>query len=143
MNRFSFRVSAALVALMVFGLTTLVAAQTKTPSIRKVPAVQTNPTLGSEMYSTYCGACHGRAGKGDGPAAVAMNPKPTDLTLLAKHYGGSVPIKEFTDKISSEHMTPAHGNSEMPVWGPIFRRLGNDDLRLYNLKKYIDSLQVQ
>lgn len=27
-----------------------------------------------------CGACHGPAGKGDGPAAAAMNPKPRSFS---------------------------------------------------------------
>jgi hypothetical protein len=31
----------------------------------------------------------------------------------------------------------------MPIWGPVFRTIGNDQLRLYNLKKYVDSIQVQ
>ena len=143
MTRSSFRCLAPAVALVVFGSVSLANAQTKQPTIKKVPAVQTNPTGGAEMYNSYCAACHGRQGKGDGPAAVALTKKPTDLTLLAKNLGGPVPMKYFQDKISGEPMTPAHGSADMPVWGPIFRHLGNDELRMYNLKKYVDSLQVQ
>jgi mono/diheme cytochrome c family protein len=32
-----------------------------------------------EIYKTRCTTCHGPAGKGDGPAAAALNPKPRDL----------------------------------------------------------------
>ncbi len=34
---------------------------------------------GKEIYTKSCGGCHGPEGKGDGAAAKAMNPKPTNL----------------------------------------------------------------
>jgi mono/diheme cytochrome c family protein len=35
---------------------------------------------GDAIYKKQCAACHGDSGEGDGPAAGAFNPKPTDLT---------------------------------------------------------------
>ena len=36
---------------------------------------------GKALYnSNGCGTCHGPAGKGDGPAAAAMNPKPRSFS---------------------------------------------------------------
>ena len=35
------------------------------------------------MYITNCGPCHGDKGKGDGPAAPGLNPKPADHTSAA------------------------------------------------------------
>jgi len=35
---------------------------------------------GKTKYDTNCGGCHGATGKGDGPAAAALNPKPQDHT---------------------------------------------------------------
>jgi mono/diheme cytochrome c family protein len=35
---------------------------------------------GKEIYAKSCATCHGATGKGDGAAAAALNPKPTDLT---------------------------------------------------------------
>jgi mono/diheme cytochrome c family protein len=35
---------------------------------------------GHELFKQNCVACHGEGGKGDGPAAAALNPKPRDLT---------------------------------------------------------------
>ena len=32
------------------------------------------------VYKTTCAPCHGEKGRGDGPAAVALNPKPADHT---------------------------------------------------------------
>lgn len=35
---------------------------------------------GKTIYTNLCASCHGNGGKGDGPAAAALNPKPKDLT---------------------------------------------------------------
>lgn len=44
-------------------------------------AEATDPVAkGKAAYATYCVVCHGEGGKGDGPAAAALNPKPRDLT---------------------------------------------------------------
>ena len=41
--------------------------------------------LGKDKYmeNMRCSACHGESGKGDGPAAVALNPKPRNYTDCA------------------------------------------------------------
>jgi mono/diheme cytochrome c family protein len=35
---------------------------------------------GAAMYGQYCAVCHGVGGKGDGPTAQALDPKPADHT---------------------------------------------------------------
>ena len=35
---------------------------------------------GAELFRSYCVACHGDAGKGDGPAAAGLDPSPADFT---------------------------------------------------------------
>ena len=32
------------------------------------------------LFKTRCAVCHGESGKGDGPGAAALNPKPRDYT---------------------------------------------------------------
>lgn len=44
-----------------------------------IPAVATAQP-GAKLFSANCAGCHGRAGKGDGPGARSMKPKPKDLT---------------------------------------------------------------
>lgn len=44
---------------------------------------------GKQLFAQNCASCHGERGKGDGPAAVALNPKPQDLTDDQWKYGGS------------------------------------------------------
>jgi high-affinity iron transporter len=34
---------------------------------------------GSQIYNHRCAGCHGQDGEGNGPAAVAFNPKPTSF----------------------------------------------------------------
>ena len=40
------------------------------------------------MFATVCATCHGSEGKGDGPAAVSLNPKPRNYSDPA--WQGSV-----------------------------------------------------
>lgn len=49
------------------------------------PAVQpaiaaAKGTPGEQLFSERCALCHGAGGRGDGPAAAAMNPKPRNFT---------------------------------------------------------------
>ncbi len=37
------------------------------------------------VYATVCTTCHGPAGKGDGPTAMVLNPKPANFTDPAFH----------------------------------------------------------
>ena len=114
------------------------------PTIEKRPAPYTSASDGPQMFTTYCAPCHGKTGKGDGPAAAALTPRPADLTQFAKKHGeADFPIAEFNAKVVGASMSPAHGNTEMPVWGPVLRSLGNDELRLYNLRTYVTALQAR
>ncbi len=53
---------------------------------------------GKNTYKKYCSACHGEEGKGDGPVARSMLPKPRDFTRGAYKFrttpSGSLPTDE-------------------------------------------------
>src|SRR5262245_59283715 len=66
-------------------------------------AEQTHPS--KETYDRLCASCHGTDGKGDGPAAAALDPKPTDLTMLAKNNGGEFPTLKVAESIQGRTMT--------------------------------------
>ncbi len=51
----------------------------------QVPYDAASVSAGAGVYDGNCATCHGRAGHGDGPAGLAMNPRPADLT--APHLG--------------------------------------------------------
>ncbi|MFH2202250.1 MAG: cytochrome c [Elusimicrobiota bacterium] len=44
---------------------------------------------GRDLFARSCAACHGEAGRGDGPAARGMNPPPRDLTRPEGWKNGS------------------------------------------------------
>lgn len=133
----------AVMAAMVFPV--LAMAQTE---VKRVPAKATSTASGKTMYTEYCASCHGLSGRGDGPAAPALNATPANLTTLSARNGGQFPEAKVAQTIKAGPEIPAHGSVEMPVWGPIFlamRNSANDaevQLRAHNLAEYIKTLQT-
>lgn len=79
--------------------------------------------LGKLEYDSSCASCHGASGRGDGPVARYLAKAPTDLTTLARRYGGAFPTQyvwEIIDGRTSSDIGP-HGTREMPVWGTEYR----------------------
>jgi mono/diheme cytochrome c family protein len=58
------------------------------------PIAQTAESLarGEQVYRDHCPMCHGDAGRGDGPAAFGMNPRPADFRvhMAAGHTDGEL-----------------------------------------------------
>jgi mono/diheme cytochrome c family protein len=102
-------------------------------------------TKGPELYQRYCAVCHGKDGKGGGPAAAALKASPADLTQLAKSNGGKFPLGAVRLLLGGGSATPAHGSREMPIWGPVFRAMTPDEsiakLRADNLLRYLETIQ--
>ena len=114
-----------------------------TPTIKREEAKPTNPGSGSEMYASYCAACHGPTAKGNGPAAPALKKQPADLTLLSKKNGGKFPSMQVMNTIKGSDVL-SHGSRDMPIWGKIFSEMDDQpttELRVYNLTQFIESLQ--
>jgi hypothetical protein len=74
---------------------------------------------------------------------------PPDLTRLAHRHGGTFPRQQVEAFVTNDGsiLTPAHGSSDMPVWGPIFHGLDPSDtlvrVRIANLVAHIESMQVR
>jgi high-affinity iron transporter len=43
---------------------------------------------GRALYAQNCSSCHGNAGRGDGPAALTLDPAPADFSAGKFKYGG-------------------------------------------------------
>jgi mono/diheme cytochrome c family protein len=142
-------VNLALMASLSFTASTLGMAQQTAPKIKNVPMRQTSPGSGQQMYVTYCAACHGAGGTGDGPAASALKTHPTDLTTLSQKNGGVFPTDHIASVLRLGVATPAHGTVEMPIWGDLLPSLstGSKDSstevqqRILNLTNYLKKLQ--
>ncbi|MDA0999080.1 MAG: cytochrome c [bacterium] len=100
--------------------------------ISALPADAADAAAGKAKYQQFCAACHGLTGKGDGPAAGSLNPKPRDHT-----------DKAYMKTLSDEQLFkitklggPAVGKAPtMPPWGGALQ-----DADIRNVIAYIRSL---
>ena len=79
---------------------------------------------GRELYRKHCVACHGTEGRGDGPMAERLTPKPTNLVRAAGHHSdGEIAWKTET------------GRGPMPGWKGT---ISGDDI--WHMINFIKSL---
>jgi len=113
------------------------------PQIKKEPIKPVNASDAGAMFQSYCSPCHGKSGRGDGPAAAAMKKTPADLTKISARNGGTFPDVKIKRYIEGLDEVSAHGSRDMPVWGELFRALSRDtaQIRVQALSDYLKSLQ--
>ena len=68
------------------------------------------------VYNTNCASCHGKDGRGDGPAAGPLNPAPRDFTRGIYKFrstaSGSLPSDDDLVRVISEGLP----GTSMPAW---------------------------
>jgi mono/diheme cytochrome c family protein len=97
--------------------------------VAQAPTTKGDPAKGKEKFELICASCHGPGGKGDGPAAAALDPKPRDLSDPA-----------YVSTLTDEHIfkTVKEGGASvgksplMPAWGGT---LTDDDI--WNVMAYV------
>src|SRR5689334_17519262 len=93
---------------------------------------------GKAIFDGKCVECHGAAGKGDGPAAAFLTPRPRDFTTgkykIRTTESGSVP----SDADLVQSVRQGLYGSAMPAWDRI---LSDEDIR--GVVDYIKSLSPQ
>ena len=98
------------------------------PEKSKKSPIPSSPKVvqqGQKVAQVNCVSCHGKSGKGDGAAAVALNPKPADWT--------SKKVQEESDGEIFWKITTGRG--AMPSW----RHLPESDR--WALVQYIRTLK--
>ena len=101
-------------------------------------------------FASYCAACHGAGGRGDGAAGAGLSPKPADLTGLAARTGGVFPTTRVTAYIWRGEGAAAH--RAMPEFaglmeGALVPYDGGDGIetptpeRLVALAEYLKTIQ--
>ena len=89
--------AAVCVALLVGGFAASAGAGQKTGPASPPPVIES--LYGPDLYRHYCATCHGRDGKGDGPAGRALKVPPSDLTVLARREKGVFPASAVETSI--------------------------------------------
>src|SRR5579872_6368483 len=118
-------------------------AQQSPPKSYQAPANPGPRMSGQEIFRWYCSACHGKTGKGNGPAASGLKVPPPDLTTLAKRNKGKFPA-DYVIETLVKGAKSAHGTAEMPVWGPLFSELnakGRVTVEINDVVHYLESIQ--
>lgn len=75
---------------------------------------------GVTLYTENCAICHGPAGRGDGPLAADLRPRPGDLSLLASRAGGVFPRAEVLSAIDG-YAKSDQLDEAMPEFGLLLR----------------------
>jgi mono/diheme cytochrome c family protein len=130
-----------LLVLLLFPVVCLAQSQTVTN-----PSRTRTPLEGSKIFQQHCASCHGTDARGHGPASTALKHSIPDLTLISQRNGGKFPYQRIKDLIEgTQPAPPAHGNREMPTWGPIFHQVESDqdwgEVRLDAITKHVESIQ--
>jgi mono/diheme cytochrome c family protein len=94
-----------------------------------------DPNRGAALYTDYCWTCHGKTGKGDGPIAMAYEPRPRSLTDRAQ-------MSKRTDYDLYNVISqggPAVGHSAtMPAWSSVL-----SPQEMWDLVAYIRQLSKE
>ena len=102
--------------------------QTQTPPAGGATPGAADGDLGSRVYVQRCVLCHGPGGKGDGPAAAGLDPKPRN------HTDGSYMNARTDDELLQ---VIRNGKGAMPAWGSV---LSEEEIQA--ALKHVRSLAV-
>jgi mono/diheme cytochrome c family protein len=113
------------------------------------PAEETRPVAqGSLLFRVHCRNCHGETGRGDGPTAPLLKIAPPDLTRIRERNRGVFPSEAVRETIDGRRTSPAHGESQMPIWGFGLQELDRDadqeaalQQRIQSLIEFLESIQ--
>ena len=102
------------------------------------------------LYRSYCAACHGVTGVGDGALAEILEIKPADLTQFSRRNGGIFPFRSVLRAIDGRATVRGHGGSGMPVWGDVFSPEPGSSMqeqleafgKLFLITFHLETLQV-
>jgi len=133
------------VTMLVLLLVSLVVSTSAQTANQVQPPIR--PVDGASIFRSYCAACHGLDGRGNGPVSKVLKHEVPDLTRLSQRNGGAFPAIHVQTIImfGTDDLLPAHGSKQMPIWGPIFHEIEFDqdlgNVRLENVTRYLESIQ--
>jgi mono/diheme cytochrome c family protein len=109
------------------------------PKLKKVAAPHVSSVDGATLYDAFCVSCHGRTGRGNGPAAALLEVPVPDLTLIVVRDG------KFDERHVMLHFLRNSG--PMPDWHRVLRvnynkSEGHALCAAVNLTRHLKALQV-
>jgi mono/diheme cytochrome c family protein len=104
-------------------------AKAQAEAVAKGDAPASTEVAGQKTFETYCVACHGADGKAEGPAAIAMNPRPRNFT--DKAWQAKVDDAHI-HKVIKEGGASVGLSATMAPWGGAI-----NDAEIDNVVKYV------
>jgi mono/diheme cytochrome c family protein len=147
MDRYGSRLSYAAIAGLIAGV--LLWIQPDKSLAQQTTPQQEVASTGKPLFDQYCATCHGRNGKGDGPASSVLITKPADLTQISKKNNGDYPFWRIYSVIDGRELVKGHGDRDMPIWGQAWTVGGGVTAsadargRILALTYYIESIQAK
>jgi len=107
-------------------------------ALSQLPARVEAQPRGKNVYDAHCVECHGEMGRGDGPSAAYVTPRPRDFTSgkykIRSTESGSVP----TDDDLMQSVRQGLYGTSMPAWARIL-----SDAEIADVVTYIKGLSPQ
>jgi mono/diheme cytochrome c family protein len=107
-------------------------------AVSQLPARVEAQPRGKNVYDAHCVECHGDMGRGDGPSAAYVTPRPRDFTSgkykIRSTESGSVP----TDDDLMQSVRQGLYGTSMPAWARIL-----SDAEIADVVTYIKGLSPQ
>ncbi len=110
------------------------------------PTMAQEKFYGEHEYKTSCAVCHGVDGRGAGPMAKVLTPKPSNLVLLNKNNNGVFPYERVFQMIDGRGALAVHGSGQMPIWGDRYSLEVKQAIvraRILELVYYLRSIQSE
>ena len=107
----------------------LPAAAEERGSATRVESVEAD--RGQSVYRKACASCHGRSGRGDGPAARALDPKPRDFTSGKYKFRSTPSGMPPTDDDLYRVVTSGIPRTYMFGWGELLSERDRRDVVSY------------
>jgi len=121
------------------------------PTVTIVAARATTSVDGATLYQAYCASCHGRDGKGNGPAVHALRTPAPDLTRIGVTHTDTDCVRHVMQEFLAGHRSSSEpkvseNDLDMPNWAPIFYAMwtsssGVATMRMRNVARHVNSIQ--
>ena len=128
----------ALAAVCAAGWAGVALAADQAAAVSAVSQADASADRGRAIYQGKCVECHGASGRGDGPAAVLMTPRPRDFTSgkyeIRSTETGSVPTDDDLVRTVAQGMP----GTAMPAWKTLLT-----DAQIRDVVEYVKSFSPQ